>query len=585
MSMNTRRSTKSPKQPSIPVPGPSKPAKSPQPQPKESKKKASTKTTTPETALLPRLRTEMWRNLLRSGALRFPEQQVSANESLPISANDLSNALRKREAEECKARSPPSEASPDSGIAKPADGEESVDKGNESTTKAPQKSPVKSPERPVTSPKKPPTPTVPLPSEATDDRKEAAPGDAAKDKPSKSNRKRVSESDSDKGQIRRPRLDVPILAIDDKSKDESANADDPKKPTESIEGTAQSPPAVAQSDEDAQEEPAETMEPVNAPPEDVAMDAFFDVPPPDDLDPMSELENDAASEAQDVESTVDLESSEVGSVNGSEASEVGSLIISEASESGSARSESPGPSTRPSRKRKAAPNTNDGPSARRRPPQTDSDSDEAPQPRSSNRRARQPRNSPTFGHLEHIEDIEGVDLPNAPPVVVRQREVVDNVRLTADQQVEVLRGNDVTIARYESGAVVMQGRFNGGSTASQLMRDALRQPQVLFNDPEDRIVQIALGNEHLIMRSISGDIYTVGRATEGQLGVARHRFYRQSSVTPQAMRRIVVDDEGHDVFFTDIRADGNVTIAIASDGSEYRCGDRHGPLLAKLRRD
>uniref|UniRef100_A0A7E4ZRR7 Ig-like domain-containing protein n=1 Tax=Panagrellus redivivus TaxID=6233 RepID=A0A7E4ZRR7_PANRE len=105
----------------------------------------------------------------------------------------------------------------------------------------------------------------------------------------------------------------------------------------------------------------------------------------------------------------------------------------------------------------------------------------------------------------------------------------------------------------------------------------MHHPEVLYHNPGDGIQQVVTGASHIAMLSESGQLFTVGRANEGQLGRARHRHLNP---TPDNMRRRVrsQDDEGQvilgtpEVRFERIAASGNVTVAWTRQGEAYACG-------------
>uniref|UniRef100_A0A7E4W9L2 MMS1_N domain-containing protein n=1 Tax=Panagrellus redivivus TaxID=6233 RepID=A0A7E4W9L2_PANRE len=143
-----------------------------------------------------------------------------------------------------------------------------------------------------------------------------------------------------------------------------------------------------------------------------------------------------------------------------------------------------------------------------------------------------------------------------------------------------VRGKSYIAGLYD-GKVVFQGTFEGVQLSSALMSMAAVSPQVIFNDPTDPIIKLAGGRDHLVMLGLSGRLYTIGRANEGQLGQdpSRHRY---RTPTPLNMRRRVLEelvytDSGRvkshtpEVFFDHIEAHGNVTFAWCKNRA-FRCG-------------
>uniref|UniRef100_A0A7E5A2A3 Protein kinase domain-containing protein n=1 Tax=Panagrellus redivivus TaxID=6233 RepID=A0A7E5A2A3_PANRE len=204
-----------------------------------------------------------------------------------------------------------------------------------------------------------------------------------------------------------------------------------------------------------------------------------------------------------------------------------------------------------------------------------------PQQPSAPGRRRQPKPKPVVP--ADTADIEGRDLPDAPPTIVKQKYVLVGQRLAAADQEQVIRRETFKAVRYGIGIVVAQGELEGVNLPAQEHPE--RNWGIVYNDPEDPITSMAAGDAFLVMLSLKGHIFTVGRNAEGQLGAGRRPGVHRQRLTPNAMRRTVIRKKKtsngktkvEHVIFEALRCDANVATAI--DKIMYHWGDVFGPVM------
>uniref|UniRef100_A0A7E4UY66 Homeobox domain-containing protein n=1 Tax=Panagrellus redivivus TaxID=6233 RepID=A0A7E4UY66_PANRE len=201
--------------------------------------------------------------------------------------------------------------------------------------------------------------------------------------------------------------------------------------------------------------------------------------------------------------------------------------------------------------------------------------EQQPMPEAVQPRRQQPAENPQNA------DIEKRDLPDAPPVVVGLKVIVDQ-KLAAKDQKQVIRRLDFKAIRYGNGIVIAQGNLVG----------LKYQPGLnwgfVYNDPSDPVVSMDGGDEHLILMTQNGHIFTIGRNAEGQLGSSRRPgVYRQRHVGQSATRLTVLlkkktpngKTKKEHAIFKGISACGNTSSAITVDDTMFHCGDGLGPVL------
>uniref|UniRef100_A0A7E4VT46 FHA domain-containing protein n=1 Tax=Panagrellus redivivus TaxID=6233 RepID=A0A7E4VT46_PANRE len=180
-------------------------------------------------------------------------------------------------------------------------------------------------------------------------------------------------------------------------------------------------------------------------------------------------------------------------------------------------------------------------------------------------------------------DIQGRDLPDAPPTVVGLHVLVGQ-KLAKTDQAQVIRRLEFKAIRYGNGLVVAQGNLGGIILGNQD-----RNWDLVYNDPADPIIAMDAGDQHLLLLSKNGNIFTIGSNSAGQLGSSRRQgLQRRCQTTLTSIRRTVLlkrkmpngrVKKEHAIFRT-ISAAGNTSSAITVEDDIFHCGDDLGPVFA-----
>uniref|UniRef100_A0A7E4V6L4 RING-type domain-containing protein n=1 Tax=Panagrellus redivivus TaxID=6233 RepID=A0A7E4V6L4_PANRE len=221
----------------------------------------------------------------------------------------------------------------------------------------------------------------------------------------------------------------------------------------------------------------------------------------------------------------------------------------------------------------------------------DNNSVDQPIPNAQSRKRR--RHDDPWMNLDRVRSFRHANLPAPAPLIMNQELDSDQEDepetdpflqefnpLTATRLLQEAGNDRFITGLYDGGIVTFQGLFDGVPRTSDLLARALHHPEVLYHNPGDGIQQVVIGRNHIAMLSESGQLFTVGRANEGQLGRPRHRHLNP---TPDNMRRRVraQDDDGQvivgapEVRFEHIAASGNITVAWTRDGEAYAAGTTH----------
>ncbi|KAG8451226.1 hypothetical protein GDO86_003458 [Hymenochirus boettgeri] len=147
----------------------------------------------------------------------------------------------------------------------------------------------------------------------------------------------------------------------------------------------------------------------------------------------------------------------------------------------------------------------------------------------------------------------------------------------AEKVVQVSAGDSHTAALTEDGRVFVFGSFrdnNGVIGLLEPMKKCAVPVQVKMNVP---VVKIASGNDHLVMLTIDGDLYTSGCGEQGQLGRVPERFTNRGGrkglerlLIPQCIN-LKVKGSGR-VRFQDVFCGAYFTFAISQEGHIYGFG-------------
>ncbi|XP_069479046.1 regulator of chromosome condensation isoform X2 [Ambystoma mexicanum] len=146
-----------------------------------------------------------------------------------------------------------------------------------------------------------------------------------------------------------------------------------------------------------------------------------------------------------------------------------------------------------------------------------------------------------------------------------------------EKVVQVSAGDSHTAALTEDGRVFLIGSFrdnNGVIGLLEPMKQSVVPIQVQINVP---VVKIASGNDHLVMLTSEGDLYTSGCGEQGQLGRVPERFTNRGGrkgldrlLIPQCIH-MKLKGSGR-VLFQDAFCGAYFTFAISREGQVYGFG-------------
>ncbi|MXQ79438.1 hypothetical protein E5288_WYG000337 [Bos mutus] len=144
-----------------------------------------------------------------------------------------------------------------------------------------------------------------------------------------------------------------------------------------------------------------------------------------------------------------------------------------------------------------------------------------------------------------------------------------------EKVVQVSAGDSHTAALTEDGRVFLWGSFrdnNGVIGLLEPMKKSMVPVQVQLSVP---VVKVASGNDHLVMLTVDGDLYTLGSGEQGQLGRVPELFANRGG--RQGLERLLVPkcvmlksrgSRGH-VRFQDAFCGAYFTFAISSEGHPH----------------
>ncbi|CAL1611473.1 unnamed protein product [Knipowitschia caucasica] len=142
-----------------------------------------------------------------------------------------------------------------------------------------------------------------------------------------------------------------------------------------------------------------------------------------------------------------------------------------------------------------------------------------------------------------------------------------------EKVVQVSAGDSHSAALTEDGLVYMWGSFrdnNGVIGLLEPFKTCTRPSKLPLAEP---VVKIASGNDHLVMLTLDGNLFTCGCAEQGQLGRVPEHFSNRGG--RQGLSRLLVPQmvklKGK-VHFTDAFCGAYLTFAISKEGYVYGFG-------------
>lgn len=142
-----------------------------------------------------------------------------------------------------------------------------------------------------------------------------------------------------------------------------------------------------------------------------------------------------------------------------------------------------------------------------------------------------------------------------------------------EKVVQVSAGDSHTAALTEDGTVFIWGAFRDNNGVIGLV-EPLKTSKVPVKLPMmEQVVKIASGNDHVVMVTLEGNLYTVGTGEQGQLGrvaeIFSNRGGRQGLDRFLIPQIVIVKGKVH---FVDAFCGSYVTFAVSKDGLIYGFG-------------
>uniref|UniRef100_A0A3B3QC24 Regulator of chromosome condensation 1 n=1 Tax=Paramormyrops kingsleyae TaxID=1676925 RepID=A0A3B3QC24_9TELE len=144
-----------------------------------------------------------------------------------------------------------------------------------------------------------------------------------------------------------------------------------------------------------------------------------------------------------------------------------------------------------------------------------------------------------------------------------------------EKVVQVSAGDSHTAALTEEGEVYIWGSFRDNNGVIGLLEPMKKCTLPVKVPIEERVVKIASGNDHLMMLTMEGDLYSSGCGEQGQLGRVPERFANRGGrkglerlLVPQT---IPVRSRGK-VRFSDVFCGAYFTFAVSKEGHVYGFG-------------
>ncbi|XP_036395386.1 regulator of chromosome condensation [Megalops cyprinoides] len=145
----------------------------------------------------------------------------------------------------------------------------------------------------------------------------------------------------------------------------------------------------------------------------------------------------------------------------------------------------------------------------------------------------------------------------------------------AERVVQVSAGDSHTAALTEDGAVFIWGSFRDNNGVIGLLEPMKKCTLPVKVPIEDPVVKIASGNDHLVMLTLNGDLYSSGCGEQGQLGRVPERFANRGG--RKGLQRLLVPQFIHvrsrgRVHFTDVFCGAYFTFSVSKEGHIYGFG-------------
>ncbi|MBN3310910.1 RCC1 protein, partial [Amia calva] len=144
-----------------------------------------------------------------------------------------------------------------------------------------------------------------------------------------------------------------------------------------------------------------------------------------------------------------------------------------------------------------------------------------------------------------------------------------------EKVVQVSAGDSHTAALTEDGRVYIWGSFRDNNGVIGLLEPMKKCTLPVQVPVEETVIKIASGNDHLVMLTLNGDLFSSGCGEQGQLGRVPERFTNRGGrkglkrlLEPQIVQ---VRSRGR-VHFKDVFCGAYFTFAVSKDGHVYGFG-------------
>ncbi|XP_041844901.1 regulator of chromosome condensation [Melanotaenia boesemani] len=142
-----------------------------------------------------------------------------------------------------------------------------------------------------------------------------------------------------------------------------------------------------------------------------------------------------------------------------------------------------------------------------------------------------------------------------------------------EKVVQVSAGDSHTAALTEDGSVFIWGSFRDNNGVIGLLESMKTCPFPVKTPITEPVVKIASGNDHMVLLTLEGNLYTSGSAEQGQLGRVPEHFSNRGG--RKGLERLLVPQmvkHKGKVHFTDAFCGAYSTFAVTKEGYVYGFG-------------
>ncbi|XP_043972438.1 regulator of chromosome condensation [Gambusia affinis] len=152
-------------------------------------------------------------------------------------------------------------------------------------------------------------------------------------------------------------------------------------------------------------------------------------------------------------------------------------------------------------------------------------------------------------------------------------EMVPGKLILNEKVVQVSAGDSHTAALTEDGSVYICGSFRDNNGVIGLLEPMKTCPIPVKIPLTETVVKIASGNDHIVLLTVDGNLFTLGTAEQGQLGRVPEHFSNRGG--RKGLERLLVPQMvklKRKVRFTDAFCGAYFTFAVSKEGYVYGFG-------------